>query len=510
MDWGQVGTIVGLLGACLVALLLVLIARREAESVRRRATEDVASIKDEARSKLSDADRRERRLSERELALAQDRDDLDAMERRVRERAEELAAVERTAARAVDAAERAAARTVADAERAAATKLVEARLAARAELEAVSGLAEDEARAELLSRLTEQATREAAMQVRRIDAQARRTAEARARRILVTAVQRLAVPTSSAAAITVLPLPSEEMTGRIIGKEGRNIRAFEALTGVNVLVDERPDAVVLSCFDVERRELAQVTLEALMVDGRINPQRIETVYAQALATAQERTEAAGGEAVERAGVSGLDAELVVTLGRLRLRTSYGQNVLDHLVETSLIAAAIAGEVGADVDVARRAALLHDIGKALSPERTGTHAVLGAELARRCGESPAVVNAIAAHHDEVPTETVEGVIVQAADAVSAARSGARRDDLDQYVERMERLESLVAAHPGVRRVLAMAAGREVRVVVEPSEVDDLALPGLAQSIARQIEADFSYPGEIKVTVVRELHASATAG
>jgi len=348
------------------------------------------------------------------------------------------------------------------------------------------------------------------MQVRRIDAQARRTAEARARRILVTAVQRLAVPTSSAAAITVLPLPSEEMTGRIIGKEGRNIRAFEALTGVNVLVDERPDAVVLSCFDVERRELAQVTLEALMVDGRINPQRIETVYAQALATAQERTEAAGGEAVERAGVSGLDAELVVTLGRLRLRTSYGQNVLDHLVETSLIAAAIAGEVGADVDVARRAALLHDIGKALSPERTGTHAVLGAELARRCGESPAVVNAIAAHHDEVPTETVEGVIVQAADAVSAARSGARRDDLDQYVERMERLESLVAAHPGVRRVLAMAAGREVRVVVEPSEVDDLALPGLAQSIARQIEADFSYPGEIRVTVVRELHASATAG
>ena len=298
--------------------------------------------------------------------------------------------------------------------------------------------------------------------MRREEARARRTAENRARRIVATAVQRLAVPTSSQSAISVVPLPSDEMKGRIIGKEGRNIRSFESLTGVNVLVDETPDAVVLSCYDPERREVAQVALEALMADGRIHPQRIEAAYAEAVAAADERTEAAGGDAAERAGVTGLHPELIRTLGRLRLRTSYGQNVLEHLVETSLVAGAIAAEVGADVDVTKRGALLHDLGKALTAEQQGTHAALGAELARRWGESPAVVNAIAAHHDEVPVETVEGVLVQAADAISAARPGARREELDQYVERMDKLEAIVAEHPGVRRALAMSAGHEVRV------------------------------------------------
>lgn len=499
MNWAPVLTIIGLLGACLVALLLVQLARREADAVRRRATEDVATIKEEARSKLADAERREQRLAEREQALAQDRGELEALERRTRERAEALVAAERGAARVISDAERAAEHTRAEAER-----------AARAELEAAAGLSAEEARAQLVARMTEQARNDAAAQVRRADAQARRTAEARARRIVATAVQRLAVPTSSQSAITVVPLPSDEMKGRIIGKEGRNIRSFESLTGVNVLVDETPDAVVLSCFDAERREVAQVALEALMADGRIQPQRIEAAYRDAVAAVGERTEAAGGDAVERAGLRGLHPDLVHTLGRLRLRTSYGQNVLEHLVETSLVAGAMAAELGADVEVARRGALLHDIGKALTAEQPGTHAALGAELARRCGESPAVVNAVAAHHDEVPMDTVEAVLVQAADAISAARPGARREELDQYVERMDKLEAIVAEHPGVRRALAMSAGHEVRVVVEPTEVDDTALPGLATAIARHIEQDLTYPGEIKVTVVRELRASATAG
>ena len=267
---------------------------------------------------------------------------------------------------------------------------------------------------------------------------------------------------------------------------------------------------MLSCFDAERREVAQIALEALMADGRIHPQRIEAAYADALAGADDRHLAAGHDAAERAGVQRLPEELVRVLGRLRLRSSYGQNVLEHLVECAQIAAAVAAEIGADVDVARRGAFLHDLRKALTAEMEGTHAALGADLVRRCGESEAVVNAVAAHHDEVPATTVEAVVVQAADAVSAARPGARRQEIEQYVERMGELESLVAEHAGVRRVLAMSAGREIRVVVEPHEVDDHAVPQLATAIAKHIEADLTYPGEIRVTVVRELRASATAG
>nr|WP_246280740.1 ribonuclease Y [Cellulomonas humilata] len=488
-----------MLGACLVALVLVLVARREAGVQRARAAEDVASIKADARAMLSDVERRERRLTEREQSLAADRTEVDELERRARADAESAAEAKRAGARTLEDAERAAAQRAADAER-----------AALVALESATGLTAEDARAELTRRIVDQAQNDAAAQVRRAEAQARRTAEARARRIVTTAVQRLAVPTSTQSPLTVLPLPSDEMKGRIIGKEGRNIRSFEALTGVNVLVDDQPDAVVLSCFDTERREVAQVALEALMADGRIHPQRIEQAYAEALAGADERTDAAGHDAAERAGVGALHPALVRTLGRLRLRTSYGQNVLEHLVESAQLAAALAAEIGADVDVTRRGAFLHDLGKALTAEVPGTHAAVGADLARRHGESAVVVNAIAAHHDEVPAETVEAVLVQVADSISAARPGARREELDQYVERIDKLEQLVAAHAGVRRALAMSAGREVRVVVEPSEVDDYALPQLAVAIARHIEADLAYPGEITVTVVREIRASATAG
>ncbi|WP_263119380.1 ribonuclease Y [Cellulomonas sp. RIT-PI-Y] len=531
--------VVGMLAACLVALVLVLIARREAAAVRRQAQEDVQSIKDEARSGLADAQRREERVSEREQALNAAERTLSEREREATQReraaradAEQAAAAHRSATDRVAAAERDLAERLAAAERELATRRAvtedqtraaiaaaeddaRQRVAAAEQeavdrLEAASGLTASEARSELIRRVTAEATQSAAASVRRVEAQAKRTADARARRIIATALFRTAAATSAQSTVTVLPLPSDDMKGRIIGKEGRNIRTFEALTGVNVLVDETPGSVVLSCFDAERREVAQVALDALMADGRINPQRIEAAYADAVAGAEQRDEEAGHDAAERAGVSGLDPALIRLLGRLRMRTSYGQNVLEHLVESALIAAQLATEVGADVQVTRRAAFLHDIGKALTGQQPGTHAQVGAALVERHGEASVVVNGVAAHHDEVPPETVEAVLVQAADAVSAARPGARREDIDQHIERLDELEKLAVGHTGVRRALAMAAGREMRVVVEPTEVADEAMGRLAVEIARHIESELSYPGEIKVTVVREVRASATAG
>jgi len=500
-------------------------------------------MRDEARRAATDLDRRAENLAARERALSEDRAAAADLAQSLRDRSLAVAESERQAAEVVVRAERAAAQVVARSERESAEALArsqreaaelltrsgreaaelrvrseqdaavlvaQARATATAELESVAGLTAQEARAEVQRRVVERATYEAEAAARRAEIRVRAEADERARRIVATAVQRVAGPTSSQAVVALVRLPSEEMKGRIIGKEGRNIRTFEALTGVNVLIDDTPDAVTLSCFDAERREVAQVALDALMADGRINPQRIESAHAAAVAGADERAMAAGHLAVEQAGVGPLHQDLVRTMGRLRLRTSYGQTVLAHLVESAQIAGAMAAELGADADVARRAAFLHDIGKALTAEVQGTHAAIGADLARRCGETDMVVNAIAAHHDEVPTESVEAVLVQAADACSAARPGARREELDQYVERMDTIEKLVAEHEGVRRVLAMSAGREVRVIVQPEVVDDTRLPGLATAIAKHIEADLSYPGEIKVTVIREIRASATAG
>lgn len=488
----ELAIVLVLLLACLVALVLVLLARREAHVTRTHAAEDAAALTQEARAMLADAKLREERLVVREQELNNERREVRALHDVADQRAE-----------AAEADRRAAAERLAGAASEAATQV-------RAALEAVSGLSAEEARAEQVRLATEQAAHDAAASIRRIEAKARTTAEDRARRVVATAVQRVAGPTSAQSVVTVVPLPAEEMKGRIIGKEGRNIRTFEAITGVNVIIDDTADSVTLSSFDTERRETAAVALEALIADGRIHPQRIEIAYAEAAAGAADRAVAAGHEAAERAGVTGLHPELIEVLGRLRLRTSYGQNVLAHLVESAHIAAAMAAEIGADSAVARRAAFLHDIGKALTAELGGTHALVGADLARRLGEAPVVVNAIAAHHDEVPLESIEAVIVQAADTCSAARPGARREELDQYIDRMDTLERLVTAHEGVRRAVAMAAGREVRVVVEPTVVDDEAMPELARAIARQIEKDLSYPGEITVTVIRELRASATAG
>lgn len=492
---GEAAIIVALLLACLVALVLVLLARREAAATRDQAIEDAATIKAEARSVLEDAQRREDRVGDREQELKAER-------RQVRELAEQ------TDLRNKEIEQRA--QQVETGRLAAQEELTSARAAAADLLESASGVSAQEARAEQVRLILAEAEHDAVAHVRRSEAKARRGAEDRAREIVATAVHRMAGPTSTQSVVTIIPLPAEEMKGRIIGKEGRNIRTFEAVTGVNVIIDDTADQVTLSSFDAERREVASVALEALIVDGRIHPQRIELAYAEALAGSQARAIEAGHTAAEAAGVSGLHPEVIETLGRLRLRVSYGQNVLAHLVESALLASVMAAEIGADVEIARRAAFLHDIGKALTADRPGTHAALGAELLQRVGEEDVVVNAVAAHHDGVPMESVEAVLVQAADTCSAARPGARREELDQFVERMTTLESLVTAHPGVRRAVAMSAGREVRVIVEPDVVGDGDLDGLADGIARQIETDLSYPGEITVTVIRERRASATAG
>lgn len=484
----DLGILLALLGASLVALLLVQVARREAAAVRDQAAEDVAELRAEVKHREVES---RQRLDE---ARATERDVADQ-----RRRAE--AATERAEALLLDTEKQQ--RDLADE-----TRRLRAQMLAQ--LESTAGLGREEASARLVDELRDQALQDASTRVRRIEATARQHAEERARRIVATAVQRLSVATSTQIAVAVLPLPTEEMRGRIIGKEGRNIRTFEAVTGVNVILEDDAAFVQLSSFDPERRELAEVTMRLLLEDGRIQPQRIEAAYAEAVAGAASRTVAAGHDAAVEAGVQRLSPELIESMGRLRLRTSYAQNVLRHSVETALVAAAMAAEIGADVDVARRAAFLHDIGKGFTGAASGSHAALGALLAERSGESSVVVNAIAAHHGEVDAKSVEAVLVQAADATSAARPGARRDDLDRYVERMEQLEALVAGHPGVNRVLAMASGHEVRVVVEPSEVDDTELAGLATAIAAHIEKDLDYPGEIAITVVRELRATATAG
>jgi len=436
---------------------------------------------------MAEAQRREERVAQREKDTAADQRAHQQYSRQLDER---VSVVSRDERRLAD-------------ERATMEKELTRRIAE------VAGLSADEARAELTARLRSEAEADAVIARRKLEREVKREVDAKARELLVEAMQRQVGATTAQSSVTWIDLPSEEMKGRIIGREGRNIRAFEALTGVNVIVEEGVDAVQLSSFDVERREIAEVTLRALVEDGRIQPHRVELEYAKAVAGAHQRNIDAGLDAITAVGIRGVDQELIETLGRLRMRSSYGQNVLAHLVEAAQVAESLAELVGADVEVATRAAFLHDLGKAFTGERDGTHAAIGAELAKAHGEDDAVVHAIAAHHDEVPPATVEAVIVQIADAVSASRPGARREDLDGYLERMESLEKFVAEHTGVTKALAMSAGREVRVVVEPSEVDDDGAQALARTIAEHISKEFNVPGEIKVTVIRELRAEAVA-
>jgi ribonuclease Y len=447
------------------------------------AEADLRAAKDEAGQLRTDLQRREDRLAERERRLDSELQKLGERSAALDQAGQELETQRGELARLED-------------ER-------------REVLERAAGLTADQAKAELVAGIENQARREAALIVRETESQARRDGETRARRIVTLAIQRVASEQTSESVVSVLHLPGDEMKGRIIGREGRNIRAFESVTGVNLIIDDTPEAVLLSCFDPVRREVGRLTLEHLVLDGRIHPQRIEEAYDRSKAEVAQLCARAGDDAMVDLGITDMHPELVTLLGQLRYRTSYGQNVLGHLVESAHIAAMMASELGLDPALLKRCTVLHDIGKALTHEVEGSHALIGAEIARKYGEPADVVHAIEAHHNEVEVRTVEAVLTQAADAISGGRPGARRESLEAYVKRLERLEEIATAHEGVEKVFAMQAGREIRVMVKPDRVDDIQAQVIARNVAKQVEDELTYPGQIRVTVVRESRATEFA-
>ncbi|MEA3493299.1 MAG: ribonuclease Y [Candidatus Margulisiibacteriota bacterium] len=376
-------------------------------------------------------------------------------------------------------------------------------------LEKVAALSQEEARKQLLAKLDAELQKETGERIKAFEEKLKQDQEKRAREILATAIQRCAVDHVVETTTSMVELPSDDMKGRIIGREGRNIRAFETLTGVDLIVDDTPEAVILSSFNPLRREVARLTLQKLIADGRIHPARVEEMNKKA----QEEVKAAmwehGEQAAMETGVRGLPPVIIQLLGRLHYRTSYGQNVLKHSVEMAYLAGMLAAELGVNVNLAKRAALLHDLGKAIDQEVEGTHVQLGVTFAKKAGETPEVLHAMEAHHGDVDARTVEAVIVQVCDAISAARPGARRDTLEAYIKRLEKLETVAKSFPGVEKCYAIQAGREVRVMVEPNKIDDASATKLAHDIAKKIEAELEYPGEVKVTVIRETRASDTA-
>ena len=385
------------------------------------------------------------------------------------------------------------------------TRLNELKKRQLVELERVSGLSITEARQTLIRQVEDEAHAEAQHRVREIERHASEEGDERARRILTTVMQRIAADHTSEATITVVSLPNEEMKGRIIGREGRNIRALEQATGVDLIIDDTPEAVVLSGFDPVRREVARMALTKLISDGRIHPGRIEETVAKARQELEVVMRQAGEQAAYDAGVPGLHPELIKLIGRLKYRTSYGQNVLNHCVETARLAGLLAAEIGANVAESKKGGLLHDIGKAVDHEVEGPHAAIGGDIAARYGVNPIVCNAIAAHHQEVEQESTEATVVQIADAISASRPGARGESLDNYVKRLDDLQQIALSFPGVERCFAIQAGREIRILVRPEDIDDLASSRLARDVVRKIEEQLQYPGQIKVTVIRETRA-----
>jgi ribonuclease Y len=450
---------------------------------RRDAEEDIRAVKDELRELRSNLERREARLGEREQRL-------DDELRRIEDKAAGLdqhkdQLDERQA------------------------ELDSQGAVAQRELQRVARLTVQQARAELIATIEAQAKRQAAVTIRDIESEARKEADKRARKIVTLAIQRVAVEQTSESVVSVLHLPGDEMKGRIIGREGRNIRAFESITGVNLIIDDTPEAVLLSCFDPVRREVGRLTLQRLIADGRIHPQRIEEAYESGRAEIELLCRRSGEDAMTELGITDMHPELIDLLGSLRYRTSYGQNVLAHLVESAHIAGMMASELRMDPFLLKRCTVLHDIGKALTHEVEGSHAIIGAEIARKYGEPDDVVHAIEAHHNEVEVRTVEAVLTQAADSISGGRPGARRESLEMYVKRLERLEEIAGAHEGVAKVFAMQAGREIRVMVKPDNVDDIQAQVIARDIAKQVEEELTYPGQIRVTVVRESRATEFA-
>jgi len=451
-------------------------SREEWESEARRRREEVAS--------------EEKRVQERESTLDKKFEMVESRDKEIGRRASEVGRREKTL----------------EEKQAELDKMI---VEERRRLELLAGLSASEAKAELIRRLEEEAKADAANRLREIRDTAKRTADREAKKIVALAVQRIAADHTAEITVSAVSLPKDEMKGRIIGREGRNIRAFELATGVDVIIDDTPDTVVVSCFDPVRREVARLALEKLVADGRIHPGRIEEVVEKAKKEVEAGIIETGEQAAYEVNVHGLHPEIIKLIGRMKWRTSYGQNILLHSKETAWLAGIMAEELGLDAVMARRGALLHDMGKVLTHEHEGTHVQLGVEIATKHGEHPLVVNCIAAHHDDVPHESEISVLVQAADAISGSRPGARREAFETYVKRLEGLEKIASSYRGVDRVFAIQAGREIRVIVNPEEVDDARMQSLTEEIARRVETELQYPGQIKVVAIREKRASDIA-
>jgi ribonuclease Y len=462
-------------------------ARQKAEALRREALLEAkdeayrlkAEIENENKERRAELQRLERRLAQKEESLDRRSDAADRKENTLQQ---QEAQVER------------------------ATREAEEHLArSRSELHRIAGLTAEQARSIVLGTAEETSRRDAAKLVRSIEDEAKREAERRARYHITQAIQRCSVDQTSETTVSVVPLPSDEMKGRIIGREGRNIRAFETQTGVDLVIDDTPEAVVLSAFDPVRREIARIALSDLVVDGRIHPGRIEETVRKAQTEVEQSIQEAGEQAVLETGQTGIAPEIVRMLGQLKYRTSFGQNVLKHSIEVSHLAGLLSAEVGADVPLARRAGLLHDIGKAVDHEVEGAHAAIGADILSQYRERAPIVEAVRAHHGEPEPHTIEAMLVTCADSISASRPGARRETLEMYVKRVRRLEEIAQEFAGVDKTFAVQAGREVRLIVRPELLDDLAMSQLARDLARRIEEEMEYPGQIKVTVIRETRA-----
>ena len=469
-------------------------AERDADALRKSAVlagkEELIKLREqfevEARRRREELTLDEKRFQERETALDRKFDVLDQRDKEVGKRASEAGRREKL----LDEQQSELDQMLAD---------------ERRRLELLAGMNAADAKAELIRRVEDEAMADAANRLREIRETAKRNADREARKIISLAVQRIAAEHTAEITNSAVALPGDEMKGRIIGREGRNIRAFELATGVDVIIDDTPDTVVVSCFDPVRREVARLALEKFVADGRIHPGRIEEVVAKSQKEVDASIVEAGEQAAYEAGVHGLHADVIKLVGRMKYRTSYGQNILQHSKETAWLAGIMATELGLDPVMTRRAALLHDIGKVLTHEHEGTHVQLGVEVATKYGEHPLIINAIAAHHDDVPHESEMSVLVQAADAISGSRPGARREAFETYVKRLEGIEKIAAGYKGVDRVFAIQAGREVRVIVNPEVVDDPRMIALAAEIARRIETELQYPGQIRVVMIRETRA-----
>ena len=462
-------------------------AKKEAEATKKEsileAKEEVHKLRNDldrdSRERRNEIQRLERRILQREESLDKKSDLLEKKEETINKRLQEIDQMEEN--------------------------VQQLYVKRREELERISNLTSEEAKEILLGEVRKEVSHDAALLIKEIESKAKEEADKKSREIITTAIQRCAADHVSESTVHVVALPNDEMKGRIIGREGRNIRTLETLTGVDLIIDDTPEAVILSSFDPIRREVARIALEKLIVDGRIHPARIEEMVERAKKDVENDIKEEGEQATLETGVHGLHPEIIRLLGRLKYRTSYGQNVLKHSIEVAYLASVMASELGLDVNLAKRAGLLHDIGKAIDQEQEGPHALIGGDFAKKYHESPLVVNAIAAHHGDVEMMSLEAVLVQAADAISAARPGARRETLEAYIKRLEKLEEIANSYEGVDKSYAIQAGREIRIMVKPEQLDDAGSIELARNLAKSVEEQLEYPGQIKINVIREIRA-----